>query len=679
MLRSQVRQDDWILRARVRPDGSDSRDEGVRGGRRRVGSVCLLIFAGVVGGASPGGAQSIVSGSADVTIALGAGDVVARDDQVAVDNQLGVVALESIGLIDQNADVIGYGQGLGAERLLSFDTTVLLTGGVVARPGDVVAWDGASHAIVFSAAAAGLPPGVRTDAVSQSPGGLLLSFDTDVSLPGPLDVADEDLVRWNGSTFSLVFDGSAAGLDRRLDIDGAQDLGGGRFLVSFDTGGATVDALNQTLFFQDEDVLRYANGNFSLEVDGSSLDADWGAADLDAFEVPEPEVASTRLIGVAFFALLVSLGRADARRSRRSVGGVGQTAGQTTVPPTARALAFGLGLMFALFVATRAVASDGVAEINQACATATGCFSGDAPGFPVTIDGSAGMSYRLTSDLVVPSADESAILLRKPRVWLHLAGHSIEGPVVCTGTPVSSCTPGSGPGSGIEAELDPAFPGFGIRLGGHRIWGGTIRGMGSRGALVATSSLSDLRIESNAGNGVEGPGLRLERCVVSRNLGRGVAAIPTIGGASVVRDSAVHGNGAGGIEIVDGLVTGNSVERNGGAGIRVLVEGGAAIIADNSVRQNSGDGIASHASPSLVFANHSASNADDGIDADAFAARSLIHRNLVENNAGFGLRLGAKSAYRENAVTSGPGQTVSAPLGVVSLGANACDGGAVCP
>ncbi|MBK7951792.1 MAG: right-handed parallel beta-helix repeat-containing protein [Deltaproteobacteria bacterium] len=606
-----------------------------------------------------------------MTIPLGAGNVVVRDDQVAVDNQLGVVALESIGVIAQNADVIGYGQGPGAERLLSFDTAVSLTAGVVARPGDVVSWNGASHSIVFSAAAAGLPPGVRTDAVSQSPGGLLLSFDTDVLLPGPLGVADEDLVRWNGSAFSLVFDGSAAGLDRRLDVDGAQDLGGGRFLVSFDTGGATVDALNSPLPFQDEDVLRYANGIFSLEVDGSSLDTDWGAADLDAFEVPEPEAASTWMIAVAFVALLGSMGRADARRSRRRANGVGQM----TVPLTASVLALGLGLMISLGFATQATARDGVAEINQACATATGCFSGDAPGFPVTIDGSAGMSYRLTSDLVVPFVDVSAILLQTPRVRLHLAGHSIEGPVVCTGRPVTSCTPGSGTGSGIEAALDPAFPGFGIRLGGYRIWGGTIRGMGSRGVLVDSSSLSDLRIESNAGNGVEGQSLRLARCLLSGNLGQGLASSI---GTSVVRDSAVHANGAGGIEIVDGLVTGNSVEDNGGAGIRLL-GGSAGIVADNSVRQNAGDGIASHASPSLVFANHSASNASDGIDADESLVRSLIHRNLVEGNAGFGLRLGSKSAYRENAVTSGTGPTLYAPLGVVDLGANACNGGAVCP
>ncbi len=48
--------------------------------------------------------------------------------------------------------------------------------------------------------------------------------------------------------------------------------------------------------------------------------------------------------------------------------------------------------------AAPALAVDGVLEINQAC-VATGCFPGDAPGFPVRIP--APGSYRLTSDLDV--------------------------------------------------------------------------------------------------------------------------------------------------------------------------------------------------------------------------------------------------------------------------------------
>jgi hypothetical protein len=254
-------------------------------------------------------AQQLLSSSPDVTVSLGAANVVTSDEAIALDNQTGIVALESLGAIPSSADLIGYAELLGGTKLLSLDTTVALSGGVVARPGDVIAWNGATHSIYFDSTSAGIPRGVRTDAVAASAQGLLLSFDTDVSLPGGVVAADEDLVRWNGSSFSLVFDGSLANLDRALDVDGAQDLGGGQFLMSFDTTGS-VDGIT----FGDEDVLRYANGAWSIEVDGSALDADWGPADLDAFQVPEPDGISMLAAG-----LLAIAGRGGlrARRARK--------------------------------------------------------------------------------------------------------------------------------------------------------------------------------------------------------------------------------------------------------------------------------------------------------------------------------------------------------------------------
>ena len=81
----------------------------------------------------------------------------------------------------------------------------------------------------------------------------------------------------------MVFDGSTVGIDRALDVDGAQALVGGGYLVSFDTAG-TVGAIT----FQDEDILRHVGGVWSMEFDGSNADADWGPADMDALQVPEP-------------------------------------------------------------------------------------------------------------------------------------------------------------------------------------------------------------------------------------------------------------------------------------------------------------------------------------------------------------------------------------------------------
>ncbi len=227
-------------------------------------------------------AQEIVAASPDVTIDLGA-SIIAHDEDVALDNQLGIVVLEGLGALPDASDITAFGLNASGDRLIAFETTTQLAGGVVARPGDVVRFDGAVYSLEFDASAAGLPAGVATDATSLAPGGLLLSFDITVDLGGGLVAADEDLVRWDGAAFSIVFDGSAQGIDSALDVDAAQDLGGGAFLMSFDTTGQIAGVI-----FDDEDVLRFDGTNWSLEFDASQANSAWAAADLDAVMVPEP-------------------------------------------------------------------------------------------------------------------------------------------------------------------------------------------------------------------------------------------------------------------------------------------------------------------------------------------------------------------------------------------------------
>jgi hypothetical protein len=260
----------------------------------------LWKIAWILLSALPATAQEVVSASPDITIDLGA-SIVTADEDVAVDNQLGVVMLENLGAIPDASDVIALGFDVNGDRLIAFDTTSLLPGSVVARPGDVVRYDGASYSIEFDASAAGIPMGVLTDATSLVPGGLLLSFDTTVDLGSGLIAADEDLVRWNGSSFSLGFDGSAEGLDRSLDVDAAQDLGGGAFFMSFDTSG-TVSSIS----FDDEDVVRFDGSVWSMEYDASVADSNWAAADLDAMMVPEPSGGLMLLSGAIGLAGLAS-------------------------------------------------------------------------------------------------------------------------------------------------------------------------------------------------------------------------------------------------------------------------------------------------------------------------------------------------------------------------------------
>ena len=86
-----------------------------------------------------------------------------------------------------------------------------------------------------------------------------------------------------------------------------------------------------------------------------------------------------------------------------------------------------------LTVATAALASDGVLEINHVCAT-TGCFTGDNAGYPVEI--SAAGSYRLTGDLT-PTGGQTAISVDTADVTIDLNGFRLVG---------------SGGGTGISAD-----------------------------------------------------------------------------------------------------------------------------------------------------------------------------------------------------------------------------------
>lgn len=248
-------------------------------------------------------AQDLFAGSPDTTVQLGGS--LAHDEDVAVDNQLGLVVLEDLGPLPATAEVTAYALAANGDRLFGLESTTNLSGGVVATPRDIVRWNGGGYAIELDGTAEGLPRGTAIDAVAPGPEqSLLVSFDTTVVLDGTT-FADEDLARWDGALFLPAFDGSASGLSAAYDVDAAQRLGGGVFLVSLDTSGSVGG-----LAFDDEDVLRFDGATWSLEIDASDLDADWRSADLDAMQVPEPGLVGTLLAGTLAIATFL-------RRRRR--------------------------------------------------------------------------------------------------------------------------------------------------------------------------------------------------------------------------------------------------------------------------------------------------------------------------------------------------------------------------
>lgn len=226
----------------------------------------------------------------------------------------------------------------------------------------------------------------------------------------------------------------------------------------------------------------------------------------------------------------------------------------------------GLLLAIALFTPT-AHASQGAFEINQTCAVETGCFAGDAPGFPVSIQNPG--NYLLTSDLDLSNlgaVDIDGIEVATSQATIDLGGFAIHGNGICTfsagpNSGGATCSNGSGR-DGIRV-FTPAF------TDGTRIRNGTIRGMRGNGISLFhdTHVISDLLIYENGGDGIF--------------LGTSVPDSP----AAMIRDCVIHTNGDDGIHARGGSVIESTVVRgNDQAGVRL--EGPGGYVRDTTALEN---------------------------------------------------------------------------------------------
>ncbi|MBW2497383.1 MAG: hypothetical protein JRF61_08945 [Deltaproteobacteria bacterium] len=254
----------------------------------------------VVSGSNPNMAPMQLDWAAispDVTVELAGVSV--DPENVVLDNLLGVVVPTSLGDLPSGVNVTAYHLFSSGAQLISLDETVVLPD-VVAEPEDVVSHDGASYSVVFDGSVQGVPGGVGVDAVSIIESDLLLSFDSAVTI-GSETAREEDLVRFDGSGFTLVFDGSAAGVPEGLNLDAAHYLDGGRIALSFDGAGSLPGVV-----FADEDVLEYdlSRGTWEITYYGSAEHAGWGSANLDAVALPEPNMLLLLGAGVTSFLLL---------------------------------------------------------------------------------------------------------------------------------------------------------------------------------------------------------------------------------------------------------------------------------------------------------------------------------------------------------------------------------------
>ncbi len=338
-------------------------------------------------------------------------------------------------------------------------------------------------------------------------------------------------------------------------------------------------------------------------------------------------------------------------------------------------------LLFLLTLAIPALASDGVLEINQTCAVQTGCFSGDTPGFPVTIGGTAGSSYLLTGDLSVADVHTNGIFIDASYVTFDLGGHRVIGPVLCSGTPIV-CAP-SGSGRGVSTG----------GVNGVRIRNGTVTGFGDFGVITnVNGSIEDVIAVSNGGIGLyAGQFSIVDRCQADGNGGNGINGLT---GVRVSNSSAVL-NGGIGIEVGDAAdVSDNTASNNEGHGISA---GPGSTVSGNTASNNEDDGIDANIGSTVsgnttylnggngirgtsgmtISGNSSYENTGDGISANNGCT---IRGNTVRGNDGWGLEiLSITTSYRENTISTSGGTFLGTVDGGTNAGGNVCNGSLTCP
>jgi hypothetical protein len=241
-------------------------------------------------------------------------------------------------------------------------------------------------------------------------------------------------------------------------------------------------------------------------------------------------------------------------------------------------------------------AVDGVVLINQNTALAGNVTPGDSPGFPVTI--STPGSYKLSGNLTVPDANTTAIQVSADNVTIDLNGFSILGPVVCTGFPVTSCTP-TGSGVGItNAPLDTT---------NITVRNGVVRGMGAVGIALGEGGIrvEGIRATNNGIAGISVASGIVTSCEVTQNGGLGISQ------GAVIMGNVVRGNASDGIQTASGVVTNNFVFKNGGNGIEATFSS----VSGNEVRDSGQAGIRAGC-PSSVVGNTAVGN----IGGDIFTA-----------------------------------------------------------
>jgi hypothetical protein len=182
------------------------------------------------------------------------------------------------------ANVDGYDRVDATHFYLSFAGATVVPGLGTVQDEDVVFYNAGTWSVYFDGTAFGLTAdGQDLDEVSVD--GTTLYFTTvgNINPPGVGGTADNaDVYSWNGTSFSRVFDATAAGIPAAANVDGLHRVDATHYYLSFAGLSTFVTGLGAV---QDEDVVYLNAGTWSVAFDGTAVGLTTDAEDLDAIDV----------------------------------------------------------------------------------------------------------------------------------------------------------------------------------------------------------------------------------------------------------------------------------------------------------------------------------------------------------------------------------------------------------
>ncbi|MEZ4866175.1 MAG: IPT/TIG domain-containing protein [Caldilineaceae bacterium] len=169
---------------------------------------------------------------------------------------------------------------------------------------DVVYYDNGVWSVYFDGTAQGLTANAQDlDAIKIAGNILYFSTAGNGSVPGvaaPFDDADIYAYDFTTNSFSRVFDASVAGLPNNANVDGLSWIDANQFYLSFSAANTSVPGLGSV---EDEDIVQYGNGLWSVYFDGTALGLTDNPQNLDAFsfaeDVPPPPIPEPAPVPVA--------------------------------------------------------------------------------------------------------------------------------------------------------------------------------------------------------------------------------------------------------------------------------------------------------------------------------------------------------------------------------------------